>query len=173
MSRFIDMHDIGDALVRAGFTGPVLDVEHFVLTYDDVLGVMRDLKAIGAHNAAQGRPKGLEGRGFLARLTSRYEQFRAEDLYWIDLARHPTEPPERFQQSFADPRAAAALEAFRTRYRALRARRRAVQARPIDAATRGKLEGLGYAVPSDEAPRSPRHGFVLPPPGDARARAPH
>jgi malonyl-CoA O-methyltransferase len=78
VSRFIDMHDIGDALVRAGFSAPVMDVEHFVLTYDDVLGVMRDLKAIGARNAAQGRPRGLEGKGFLARLTERYERFREQ-----------------------------------------------------------------------------------------------
>lgn len=78
VSRFIDMHDIGDALVRAGFSAPVMDVEHFVLTYDDVLGVMRDLKAIGARNAAEGRPRGLEGKGFLARLTQRYEQFRQQ-----------------------------------------------------------------------------------------------
>ena len=78
VSRFFDMHDIGDALVRAGFTAPVLDVEHFVLTYDDVQGVMRDLKAIGARNAAQGRPRGLEGRGFLRQLTAAYEQFRLD-----------------------------------------------------------------------------------------------
>ena len=76
VSRFIDMHDIGDALVRAGFTAPVLDVEHFVLTYDDVLGVMRDLKAIGAHNATEGRRRGLEGKGFLHKLTEGYERFR-------------------------------------------------------------------------------------------------
>jgi malonyl-CoA O-methyltransferase len=76
VSRFIDMHDIGDALVRNGFTAPVLDVENFVLTYDDVLGVMRDLKAIGAHNAAQGRRRGLVGKGFLQQLTDRYEKFR-------------------------------------------------------------------------------------------------
>lgn len=78
VSRFIDMHDIGDALVRAGFSAPVMDVEHFVLTYDDVLGVMRDLKAIGARNAAQGRRRGLEGKGFLQGLTERYERFRSE-----------------------------------------------------------------------------------------------
>lgn len=78
VSRFIDMHDIGDALVRAGFSAPVLDVEHFVLTYDDVLGVMRDLKAIGAHNAAEGRSRGLQGKGFLRDLTERYEQFRQD-----------------------------------------------------------------------------------------------
>lgn len=78
VSRFMDMHDIGDALVRAGYSAPVLDVEHFVLTYDDVLGVMRDLKAIGAHNAAAGRNKGLQGRGFLAKLTENYERFRKD-----------------------------------------------------------------------------------------------
>lgn len=78
VSRFIDMHDIGDALVRAGFSAPVLDVEHFVLTYDDVLGVMRDLKAIGARNAAQGRRRGLEGKGFLRSLAERYERFRSD-----------------------------------------------------------------------------------------------
>lgn len=132
------------------------------------------------------------------------EQFRLEELYWIDLSRDPTESPAAFRTSFDDPRAAAALEAFRTRYRALRARRRAAQARsnapgqtgpadaghargleagharsgeahrapPIDPEMRSKLEGLGYAMPTDEAPRSPRQGFVLPPPGATRLHAP-
>ena len=65
VSRFIDMHDIGDALTRAGFSAPVLDVEHYTLTYDDVKSVMKDLKNIGAHNATQGRARGLQGKGFL------------------------------------------------------------------------------------------------------------
>jgi malonyl-CoA O-methyltransferase len=76
VSRFIDMHDIGDALIRAGFSTPVLDVEHYTLTYDDVKGVMKDLKSIGAHNATQGRARGLQGKGFLSNLTQNYEQFR-------------------------------------------------------------------------------------------------
>jgi malonyl-CoA O-methyltransferase len=76
VSRFIDMHDIGDALVRAGFSAPVLDVERFTLTYDDVKSVMRDLKSIGAHNATDGRARGLQGRGFLHKLETAYEQFR-------------------------------------------------------------------------------------------------
>jgi malonyl-CoA O-methyltransferase len=76
VSRFIDMHDIGDALTRSGFSAPVLDVEHYTLTYEDVKGVMRDLKAIGAHNATEGRARGLLGKGFLQQLTQQYEQFR-------------------------------------------------------------------------------------------------
>ncbi len=76
VSRFIDMHDIGDALIRAGFSTPVLDVERYTLTYDDAKSVMKDLKAIGAHNATVGRNRGLAGRGFLSNLTQQYEQFR-------------------------------------------------------------------------------------------------
>lgn len=78
VSRFIDMHDIGDALVRAGFSAPVLDVERFTLTYDDVKSVMRDLKSIGAHNATDGRARGLLGRGFFEKLEQSYEQFRVD-----------------------------------------------------------------------------------------------
>lgn len=78
VSRFIDMHDIGDALVRAGFSAPVLDVERFTLTYDDVKSVMRDLKSIGAQSATDGRARGLLGRGYFERLESAYEQFRQD-----------------------------------------------------------------------------------------------
>ena len=72
------MHDIGDALTRAGFSAPVLDVEHYTLTYDDVKALMRDLKAIGAQNATEGRARVLQGRGFLQQLAQNYEQFRAD-----------------------------------------------------------------------------------------------
>ncbi|MDO9365136.1 MAG: malonyl-ACP O-methyltransferase BioC [Methylotenera sp.] len=78
VSRFIDMHDIGDALIRVGFSAPVLDVERFTLTYNDVKSVMRDLKSIGAHNATDGRARGLLGRGFFEKLEQSYEQFRAD-----------------------------------------------------------------------------------------------
>jgi malonyl-CoA O-methyltransferase len=76
VNRFIDMHDIGDALVRAGFTEPVMDVERVCLTYPDVLALMRDLKAIGAHNVTIGRARGLTGRARLARMTEAYEPRR-------------------------------------------------------------------------------------------------
>ena len=79
VSRFIDMHDIGDALVRAGFSAPVLDVERFTLTYDDVKSVMQDLKSIGANNATAGRARGLMGRAFYQKLESAYEAFREND----------------------------------------------------------------------------------------------
>ncbi|MBP6107950.1 MAG: pimeloyl-ACP methyl ester esterase BioH [Steroidobacteraceae bacterium] len=78
VNRFIDMHDLGDALLRAGFAEPVLDVEHYTLTYDDARGLMRDLKAIGAHNSTAGRARGLTGKSALARMLAAYEGFRRE-----------------------------------------------------------------------------------------------
>jgi len=78
VNRFIDMHDLGDALVRAGLAEPVLDVERVTLTYAGVRDLMRDLKDIGAHNANAGRPRGLTGKGTLARMTAAYETFRRD-----------------------------------------------------------------------------------------------
>jgi malonyl-CoA O-methyltransferase len=79
VSRFIDMHDLGDALMRAGFADPVMDVEHFNLTYPSVRALMRELKAIGAHNATAGRSRGLTGRGRLAAVEAAYEKLRTDE----------------------------------------------------------------------------------------------
>ncbi len=78
VNQFIDMHDIGDALVRGGFASPVLDVERYTLTYTDVRRVGADLKASGATNATLGRPRGLTGRRGLAALQAGYEVFRQD-----------------------------------------------------------------------------------------------
>lgn len=76
VSRFIDLHDIGDILVKRGFADPVMDMEPFTLTYSDVRALMHDLKAIGAHNVTQGRPPGLSGKSRLAAVTAAYEPLR-------------------------------------------------------------------------------------------------
>jgi malonyl-CoA O-methyltransferase len=76
--HFIDMHDLGDALVRAGFASPVLDVERYVLKYLTVRKVAEDLKATGAHNATTGRAKGLTGARKFAAMQAAYENFRQD-----------------------------------------------------------------------------------------------
>jgi malonyl-CoA O-methyltransferase len=76
--QFIDMHDLGDALVRGGFAAPVLDVERFTLTYPDVRRVAADLKATGAHNADRGRAKGLTSPRKFAAMQAAYEKFRRD-----------------------------------------------------------------------------------------------
>ena len=78
INRFTDMHDIGDMLVHNGFATPVMDMEYIVLTYDDVTSVMRDLKAIGAHNVTQGRRRGLTGKISWQKGINQYETLRIE-----------------------------------------------------------------------------------------------
>lgn len=70
---FIDMHDLGDMLVYAGFADPVMDMEPFTLTYDSVRDVMRDIKQLGAHNVARNRARGLTGKTRFARVRAAYE----------------------------------------------------------------------------------------------------
>lgn len=78
VSRFIDMHDLGDALVRAGFAAPVLDVERYTLKYTTVAALVADLKAIGARNATQGRPRGLTSPRKFAAMQAEYEKYRQD-----------------------------------------------------------------------------------------------
>lgn len=78
VNRFIDMHDIGDMMIGAALADPVMDMEYLTLTYTDVRSLMRELKAIGAHNVAAGRSRGLTGKRALKRIELRYESFRQE-----------------------------------------------------------------------------------------------
>lgn len=77
-SHFADMHDVGDALLQAGFRDPVMDMETITLTYADVRGLLRDLKGIGANNATEGRNHGLTGKARLQAFLQAYEYFRQE-----------------------------------------------------------------------------------------------
>ena len=78
VNRFIDLHDIGDMLIHAGFASPVMEMEMLTLTYADLKTLMRDLKGIGAHNAATTRRRGLLGKSAWARLEQAYESQRLE-----------------------------------------------------------------------------------------------
>jgi len=79
VNRFIDMHDLGDMLTRRGLADPVMDMEQITLTYSSARDLMRDLKAIGAHNILHGRHVGLSGKRALATVEQRYEAFRRDN----------------------------------------------------------------------------------------------
>ena len=66
--HFMDMHDLGDRLVTAGFSAPVMDMEVITVTYPNVDAFLAELRATGQTGARADRPRGLAGRGFLARL---------------------------------------------------------------------------------------------------------
>lgn len=79
VNDFIDIHDLGSALQRAGFAEPVLDVDRLMRHYPDARVLMRELKAIGAHNIDARRPRGLTGRAAYARMLVAYERLRRRD----------------------------------------------------------------------------------------------
>ena len=78
VNHFFDPHALGSALMQAQFSEPVLDVDRIVAKYPDVMTLMRELKAIGAHNVTQGRTRGLTGRNRLAAMTLAYETQRRD-----------------------------------------------------------------------------------------------
>ena len=77
---FVDMHDIGDEMLRAGLSQPVMDVETLTLTYNDAYALMRELKDIGAHNIAKQRNRNLTTRSRLKAVVNAYEQFRIDGV---------------------------------------------------------------------------------------------
>jgi malonyl-CoA O-methyltransferase len=78
VNHFFDAQALGGALMHAGFAEPVLDVDRIVMGYPDTFALMRELKAIGAHNVTQGRARGLTGRARLASMTRAYETLRRD-----------------------------------------------------------------------------------------------
>ncbi|MCG5547396.1 malonyl-ACP O-methyltransferase BioC [Halorhodospira halochloris] len=70
--RFIDKHTVGDLMLAAGFSGPVVSGENITLTYDQPREAMRDLKKLGAANLATNRSRGLTSPHRLARVEAAY-----------------------------------------------------------------------------------------------------
>jgi malonyl-CoA O-methyltransferase len=120
--QFIDMHDLGDALVRNGFAAPVLDVERLTLQYLNVAKVAADLKATGAHNSTAARARGLTSPRKFAAMQAAYEKFRHDGrlpaTYEVVFA-HAWAPSQAARRDPKEP-ASVSLEEIK---RELRARR--------------------------------------------------
>jgi malonyl-CoA O-methyltransferase len=80
VNAFYDMHDIGDAMMRAALAEPVMDVERLTLTYPTVTQLMADLKHLGARNATAGRARGLTGKRRLNAMIQAYESYRKDGV---------------------------------------------------------------------------------------------
>ncbi len=65
--RFVDMHDLGDLLVQAGFADPVMDQEPLRLSWPDATAMLAELRGLGG-NGARGRHAGLRTPRWRARL---------------------------------------------------------------------------------------------------------
>jgi len=63
--RFLDMHDLGDMLVAAGFGDPVMDMELITLTYATPRAFLADQRHLGVRDALLGRQGWREWRRLL------------------------------------------------------------------------------------------------------------
>jgi malonyl-CoA O-methyltransferase len=83
--RFIDMHDVGDALMRAGFAEPVMDTERLTVTYRDLDTLLAELKGSGSTNLALGRSRGLRSVAAHRAARERYEATRTNAVLPVTL----------------------------------------------------------------------------------------
>lgn len=83
--RFPDMHDVGDALVRAGLRDPVLDVDRLAISYDRVERLFADLTSVGARNSLAARRRDLSGKAVMSSMKERLEGLRRNGEIRLEL----------------------------------------------------------------------------------------
>jgi malonyl-CoA O-methyltransferase len=96
VSRFLDMHDVGDAMLGAGLRDPVLDVHRYTLTYSEPRKLLEELQGLGATNADQTRDRGLTGKARYKRMLAAYETMRLDGRIpatWEVVTAHAWGPP--------------------------------------------------------------------------------
>lgn len=82
---FPDMHDVGDAIVRAGLGDPVLDVDRLTVTWPDSRALFRDLTLAGARNSLRARRKTLTGKRRFAGMRARLERCSGDGSLPLEL----------------------------------------------------------------------------------------
>lgn len=78
VNAFIDMHDLGDALVHAGFADPVMEMEIVTLEYSTVDTLVRELRDLGSRSLGDAGPRGLFGKSRWQAVTRDYEARRRD-----------------------------------------------------------------------------------------------
>lgn len=73
VNPFPDMHDVGDAILRAGLADPVLDVDRLSVRWPDSRALFRDLTAAGARNSLARRRASLTGKQRFAAMREHLE----------------------------------------------------------------------------------------------------
>ena len=96
VSRFLDMHDVGDAMLASGLRDPVLDVFRYTLTYSEPRKLLEELQGLGSTNADRNRARGLTGKHRYARMLQAYEAMRVDGhipATWEVVSAHAWGPP--------------------------------------------------------------------------------
>jgi len=75
--NFIDMHDLGDMMVKAGLVDPVTDAEWLTVNYSQPRYLLEDLKSAGSRVFAQQQEvSGLWGPSHLQRFARAYQSYQ-------------------------------------------------------------------------------------------------
>ncbi len=80
VNQFLSHETVTQKLTDAGFSIKSTEQIKEVLQYDTVFSLMRDLKAIGAHNVNAGKKDGLTTRKSFQRMANAYETFRGDNF---------------------------------------------------------------------------------------------
>ena len=62
VNQFIDMHNLGDSLVKSGLKDPVVDVDRLFISYKDSETMINDLKNSGSGNMLENRNQSMTGK---------------------------------------------------------------------------------------------------------------
>lgn len=79
--HFYDMHDLGDALLGAGFKDPVMDMNKLTIQYQQLPDLFKDFKQLGVRNRAEPLKRGLTTRGQWQKMLDGYERFKQDSRY--------------------------------------------------------------------------------------------
>lgn len=85
VNHFPDMHDLGDAAVRAGLSDPVLDVDRLTVTYANTKALFRDLTGSAARNCLAERALSLTGKERFAAMSRELQPPGSEATIELEL----------------------------------------------------------------------------------------
>ncbi len=101
---FPDMHNVGDAVIRANLSDPVLDVDYQRVTFEDAETLLAERAATGARNCLRNRRRTLTGKDRMNRFWEQLWaqgdkgiiEFKLELVYGHAFGKGPRRPPGDF-----------------------------------------------------------------------------
>ena len=82
-NKFLDMHNLGDGLMKSEFSSPILETKNITLTYSKMIDIFHDLKNIGANTIVDNnqRKKSLLGKTEFQNIQQEYEKYKVNNKF--------------------------------------------------------------------------------------------
>lgn len=80
-NEFMDMHDLGDALMTERFVDPVVDMEMLTVQFQSLPALLNSLKQQGVRNINPNRNKGLTGKAAWSRFEKAFMNLKLNEKY--------------------------------------------------------------------------------------------